>query len=77
MLCRYNKLSAVCFPLAGDFAMHTGPPNFWVFYITLDKGLSIFLKKLGLDIQAPAASFTGGLVGDSPSFAVLPKVILH
>lgn len=46
-----------------------------MFYITLDKGLGFFLRKLGFAIQTPAASFTGGLVGDSSPFTVLPQVI--
>lgn len=36
--------------------------------------LAFVLGKLGFSIQAPKASFTGGLVGDSSPFAVLPQV---
>ncbi|GFY90371.1 ALG6, ALG8 glycosyltransferase family [Actinidia rufa] len=39
-----------------------------------DKGLAFVLTKLGFTIQVPTASFTGGLVGDSSPFAVLPRV---
>ncbi|KAM6560052.1 hypothetical protein CsatA_029291 [Cannabis sativa] len=49
--------------------------NFWVLYIILDKGLAFFFRKLGFNIQTPAASFTGGLVGDSSPFAVLPRIV--
>ncbi|KAK9121151.1 hypothetical protein Syun_018768 [Stephania yunnanensis] len=49
-------------------------PNFWVFYIILDKVLAVLLTKLGFTIPASSASFTGGLVGESSSFAVLPKI---
>ncbi|KAF2291979.1 hypothetical protein GH714_000002 [Hevea brasiliensis] len=62
------------FPFGRGLCHAYWAPNFWVFYIALDKGLAIFLRKLGLNIQAPAASFTGGLVGDSPPFSVLPKI---
>ncbi|KAI4365283.1 hypothetical protein MLD38_021280 [Melastoma candidum] len=48
-------------------------PNVWVFYILLDKLLSFVLRRLGFEISLPAASFTGGLVGDSSPFAVLPQ----
>lgn len=48
-----------------------------MFYIILDKVLAFLLGRLGFNIQAPAASFTGGLVGDSSPFAVLPQVILN
>lgn len=34
------------------------------------------LGKLGFHIEAPKASFTGGLVGDSSPFAVLPTVTM-
>ena len=44
------------------------------FYIVLDKGLAFMLRKLGFEIPTPAASFTGGLVGDASPFSVLPKV---
>ncbi|XP_065847505.1 dolichyl pyrophosphate Glc1Man9GlcNAc2 alpha-1,3-glucosyltransferase [Euphorbia lathyris] len=62
------------FPFGRGLCHAYWAPNFWVFYIILDKGLAIILRKLGLNIQAPAASFTSGLVGDSPSFAVLPQI---
>ncbi|RVW20179.1 putative dolichyl pyrophosphate Glc1Man9GlcNAc2 alpha-1,3-glucosyltransferase [Vitis vinifera] len=38
------------------------------------KGLAFLLRNLGFNIQAPAASFTGGLVGDSSPFAILPSI---
>jgi len=41
-----------------------------------DKGLAFILRKLGFNIQMPAASFTAGLVGDSSPFSVLPQVRL-
>ncbi|KAJ9549275.1 hypothetical protein OSB04_021818 [Centaurea solstitialis] len=49
-------------------------PNFWVFYILSDKLLAFVLAKFGFHIQAPTASFTGGLVGDSSPFAILPTI---
>lgn len=48
--------------------------NFWVFYIMLDKLLTFILMKMGYDIKTPTGSFTGGLVGDSSPFAVLPTI---
>lgn len=63
------------FPFGRGLCHAYWAPNFWVFYIILDKVFSFFLKKFGFSIQIPAASFTGGLVGDSSPFAVLPKVI--
>ncbi|OVA12716.1 Glycosyl transferase [Macleaya cordata] len=62
------------FPFGRGLCHAYWAPNFWVFYIILDKGLAFLLAKLGFNIQAPAASFTGGLVGDSSPFAVLPRV---
>ena len=50
-------------------------PNFWVFYIVLDKILAFLLRRLGFSIEIPEASFTRGLVGDSSPFSVLPKVL--
>lgn len=62
------------FPFGRGLCHAYWAPNFWVFYILLDKGLAFVLLKLGFIIQAPTASFTGGLVGDSSPFAVLPTV---
>ena len=62
------------FPFGRGLCHAYWAPNFWVFYIILDKGLAFLLRKLGFNIQAPAASFTGGLVGDSSPFAILPSV---
>lgn len=62
------------FPFGRGLCHAYWAPNFWVFYIILDKGLAFSLAKLGFHIQTPAASFTGGLVGDFSPFAVLPKV---
>ncbi|CAL5401371.1 unnamed protein product [Camellia sinensis] len=62
------------FPFGRGLCHAYWAPNFWVFYILLDKGLAFMLAKLGFSIQAPTASFTGGLVGDSSPFAVLPRV---
>lgn len=64
------------FPFGRGLCHAYWAPNFWVFYIVLDKGFALLLRKLGFYIEAPAASFTGGLVGDLSPFAVLPKVIL-
>lgn len=64
------------FPFGRGLCHAYWAPNFWVFYIVLDKGLALLLRKLGFYIEAPAASFTGGLVGDLSPFAALPKVIL-
>ncbi|KAK9274236.1 hypothetical protein L1049_019050 [Liquidambar formosana] len=62
------------FPFGRGLCHAYWAPNFWVFYIILDKGLAFLLRKLGFNIQVPAASFTGGLVGDSSPFAVLPQI---
>ncbi|XP_048230130.1 probable dolichyl pyrophosphate Glc1Man9GlcNAc2 alpha-1,3-glucosyltransferase isoform X2 [Ricinus communis] len=61
------------FPFGRGLCHAYWAPNFWVFYMVLDKCLAIVLRKLRFNIQAPTASFTGGLVGDSSPFAVLPQ----
>ncbi|KAJ8573422.1 hypothetical protein K7X08_009933 [Anisodus acutangulus] len=62
------------FPFGRGLCHAYWAPNFWVFYIILDKVLAFLLVKMGFNVQAPIASFTGGLVGDSSPFAVLPRV---
>ncbi|PIA55974.1 hypothetical protein AQUCO_00700352v1 [Aquilegia coerulea] len=62
------------FPFGRGLCHAYWAPNFWVFYIILDKVIAFMLRKLGFNIKAPLASFTGGLVGDSSPFAVLPQV---
>ncbi|KAL6498738.1 hypothetical protein OROGR_028285 [Orobanche gracilis] len=62
------------FPFGRGLCHAYWAPNFWVFYIMFDKILAFLLVKLGFNIQAPKASFTGGLVGDSSPFAVLPTI---
>ncbi|KAF3972108.1 hypothetical protein CMV_004363 [Castanea mollissima] len=62
------------FPFGRGLCHAYWAPNFWVFYIILDKGLAFLLRKLGFAIQTPEASFTGGLVGDSSPFAMLPQI---
>ncbi|GAV71796.1 Alg6_Alg8 domain-containing protein [Cephalotus follicularis] len=62
------------FPFGRGLCHAYWAPNFWVFYILLDKVSALLLRKLGFNIQTPAASFTGGLVGDSSSFVVLPQI---
>ncbi|XP_058104153.1 probable dolichyl pyrophosphate Glc1Man9GlcNAc2 alpha-1,3-glucosyltransferase [Magnolia sinica] len=62
------------FPFGRGLCHAYWAPNVWVFYIIFDKVLAFLLRKLGFDIKAPAASFTGGLVGDSSPFSVLPQV---
>ncbi|CAH2057982.1 unnamed protein product [Thlaspi arvense] len=62
------------FPFGRGLCHAYWAPNVWVFYIILDKGLAFLLRKLGFEIQIPSASFTGGLVGDSSPFAVLPQI---
>lgn len=62
------------FPFGRGLCHAYWAPNFWVFYIILDKLLAFLLIKLGFNIQTPTASFTGGLVGDSSPFAVLPTI---
>ncbi|KAK9144795.1 hypothetical protein Sjap_004698 [Stephania japonica] len=62
------------FPFGRGLCHAYWAPNFWVFYIILDKVLAVLLTKLGFSIPASSASFTGGLVGESSSFAVLPKI---
>ena len=67
----FNRL----FPFGRGLCHAYWAPNFWVFYIILDKVLAFLLRKVGFNIAIPEASFTGGLVGDSSPFAVLPKVL--
>ncbi|KAK4372331.1 hypothetical protein RND71_007715 [Anisodus tanguticus] len=62
------------FPFGRGLCHAYWAPNFWVFYIILDKVLAFLLVKMGFNVQAPTASFTGGLVGDSSAFAVLPRL---
>lgn len=62
------------FPFGRGLCHAYWAPNFWVFYIMVDKLLAFLLRRLGVNIQRPAASFTGGLVGDSSPFAVLPRI---
>ncbi|GFZ00729.1 ALG6, ALG8 glycosyltransferase family [Actinidia rufa] len=71
----YGRIQQVfhrMFPFGRGLCHAYWAPNFWVFYILLDKELAFMLAKLGFNIQAPTASFTGGLVGDTSPFAVLP-----
>ncbi|KAK8950528.1 putative dolichyl pyrophosphate Glc1Man9GlcNAc2 alpha-1,3-glucosyltransferase [Platanthera guangdongensis] len=62
------------FPFGRGLCHAYWAPNFWVFYIVVDKVLAFILGNLGFSIQTPKASFTGGLVGDSSPFTVLPQV---
>ncbi|CAA7403810.1 unnamed protein product [Spirodela intermedia] len=62
------------FPFGRGLCHAYWAPNFWVFYIILDKFMAFFLRKLGYPVEIPSASFTGGLVGSSSPFAVLPQV---
>ncbi|PWA90186.1 hypothetical protein CTI12_AA103780 [Artemisia annua] len=62
------------FPFGRGLCHAYWAPNFWVFYILSDKLLAFVLRKLGFHIQPPSASFTGGLVGDSSPFAILPTI---
>ncbi|KAK4267914.1 hypothetical protein QN277_024634 [Acacia crassicarpa] len=62
------------FPFGRGLCHAYWAPNFWVFYIILDKGLAFMLRKLGFKIPIPTASLTGGLVGDASPFSVLPQV---
>lgn len=74
-LLQMEQLFRRLFPFGRGLCHAYWAPNFWVFYIIFDKGLASLLRKLGYNIQIPSASFTGGLVGSSPSFALLPQVI--
>lgn len=62
------------FPFGRGLCHAYWAPNIWVFYIVLDKALGFVLKKLGFNVVTPTASFTGGLVGNSSPFSVLPQV---
>lgn len=62
------------FPFGRGLCHAYWAPNFWVFYIILDKILAFALRKLGFTVQTPSASFTGGLVGDSSPFSFLPRI---
>lgn len=62
------------FPFGRGLCHAYWAPNIWVFYILLDKALAFAFIKLGFNVGTPTASFTGGLVGDSSTFSVLPQV---
>ncbi|XP_017985235.1 PREDICTED: probable dolichyl pyrophosphate Glc1Man9GlcNAc2 alpha-1,3-glucosyltransferase [Theobroma cacao] len=62
------------FPFGRGLCHAYWAPNFWVFYIMLDKGIAFLLTKFGFNIPSPAASFTGGLVGDASPFVILPQI---
>ncbi|KAM3242952.1 hypothetical protein ACQJBY_055130 [Aegilops geniculata] len=69
-----QQLLSRLFPFGRGLFHAYWAPNFWVFYIVLDKILAFLLRRLGFSIEIPEASFTRGLVGDSSPFSVLPKV---
>lgn len=46
----------------------------WALYNTADKIISFSLRRLGFNIHTATASLTGGLVGDSAPYAVLPQI---
>lgn len=75
MILQMQQLFNRLFPFGRGLCHAYWAPNFWVFYIILDKIISFLLRRLGFNIAIPEASFTGGLVGDSSPFAVLPKVL--
>lgn len=75
MILQMQQLINRLFPFGRGLCHAYWAPNFWVFYIILDKILAFLLRRLGFNIAIPEASFTGGLVGDSSPFAVLPKVL--
>jgi hypothetical protein len=75
MILQIQQLFNRLFPFGRGLCHAYWAPNFWVFYIILDKVLAFLLRRLGFNIAIPEASFTGGLVGDSSPFAVLPKVL--
>ncbi|XP_071692884.1 dolichyl pyrophosphate Glc1Man9GlcNAc2 alpha-1,3-glucosyltransferase-like [Rutidosis leptorrhynchoides] len=62
------------FPFGRGLCHAYWAPNIWVLYILSDKMFAFMLTKFGFHIQAPTASFTGGLVGDSSPFAILPTI---
>ncbi|KAK1307108.1 putative dolichyl pyrophosphate Glc1Man9GlcNAc2 alpha-1,3-glucosyltransferase [Acorus calamus] len=62
------------FPFGRGLCHAYWAPNFWVFYIIIDKVVAFLLAKLGFSVTESAASFTGGLVGESSTFSVLPQV---
>lgn len=62
------------FPFGRGLCHAYWAPNVWALYNTADKVLAMLLGKLGIDIHIPKAGLTGGLVGDSSEYAVLPQV---
>ncbi|KAJ4799872.1 hypothetical protein LUZ62_051118 [Rhynchospora pubera] len=62
------------FPFGRGLCHAYWAPNIWVFYILLDKALAFAFTKLGFIVETPMASFTGGLVGESSPFSLLPQV---
>lgn len=75
VILQMQQLLSRLFPFGRGLFHAYWAPNFWVFYIILDKVLAFLLRRLGFNIEIPEASFTRGLVGDSSPFAVLPKVL--
>jgi len=75
MILQMQQLINRLFPFGRGLCHAYWAPNFWVFYIILDKIFAFLLRRLGFNIAIPEASFTGGLVGDSSPFAVLLKVL--
>ncbi|CAM6088201.1 unnamed protein product [Calypogeia fissa] len=62
------------FPFGRGLCHAYWAPNVWALYNTADKILTVLLRKLGMEIDIPKAGLTGGLVGDSSEYAVLPKI---
>lgn len=73
----YGQISQVVkrlFPFGRGLCHAYWAPNVWALYNTADKVISFSLRRLGFNIHTATASLTGGLVGDSVPYAVLPQI---
>ncbi|XP_024544555.1 probable dolichyl pyrophosphate Glc1Man9GlcNAc2 alpha-1,3-glucosyltransferase [Selaginella moellendorffii] len=62
------------FPFGRGLCHAYWAPNIWAMYNTADKALSILFKAAGFKVNSTTAAYTGGLVGEFSSYAVLPSI---